>query len=398
VSTPADGTVAALTSGGGGAGGSARVGDRKGVTAPAGAKQPIVLGYVGALSGLAGPSGRPVADVFVAWSKAVNAKGGINGHPVHLLIGDDAGNAARSISIAQDFVENKGAIALTYMSADTVSFANWAQKKGIPIIGGAAGDPVWNSNPYMFPPATGVDGGAWGQARIWKAAGLTKVGVVYCAESPICKGSADRVASYAAEEGLQVVYSGQMSIAQPDYTAECLQVRNSGAQAISLATTNDSASRLATSCSRQGVRPAWTTAAADDAMAKQPEFDNAIGALNHFPWFVHGGSPALDEYVDALKKYAPSRLTDGNSLQTAAWIAGKLIEAAAAKVSDKPTTQDILDGLWSMHGETLGGLDPGPLARTFIRNQPTPDAYCVFLGRVRGGRWVATQGMTPLCR
>ena len=79
-------------------------------------------------------------------------------------------------------------------------------------------------------------------------------------------------------------------------------------------------------------------------------------------------------------------------------MSAKIFEKAAANVSDKPTSQDILNGLWAMKGETLGGLLPGGLARTFTREQPTPDVLCTFTIGIKGGQWVAPQGLTPMCR
>jgi branched-chain amino acid transport system substrate-binding protein len=384
----------AIAGGGGGTGTGGRA--VTGAAATGGNKAPIVVGLVGSFSGIAGPPSRPVADIWVAWSKMINAKGGINGHRVQLLVGDDGTNPARSISIAQDFVSNKGAIALSYMGSDTVSFANWAKSHSIPIIGSPPGDPVWNTNPMMFPASAGVDAGAWGQARLWKLAGYHKVGVVYCAESPICKASADKVAAQAAAQGMQVVYNGQVSLGAPDYTADCLQMKGQGAEAISLALTNDSALRLATSCGRQTYHPRWTTSAADDRMAKSPDFDGALAPSQAFPWFLRSGSPGVDEYVAALTKYAPSRLTDGNSLQATGWVSAKVFELAAQRVDDKPTSQNILDGLYAIKGATLGGMAPGGAARTYTRGQPTPDTYCVFDGHVAGGKWVGS--LTPTCR
>ena len=367
-----------------------------GAAATNGSKAPIVVGLVGSFSGIAGPPSRPVADIWVAWSKMINAKGGINGHKVQLLIGDDGTNAARSISIAQDFVENKKAIALSFMGPDTVAFANWAKSKGIPVIGSPPGDPVWHTNPRMFPASAGVDAGAWGQARLIKDKGAKKVAVVYCAESPICKAAADKFSAQAKQQGLEVVDEIQVSLAAPDYTAECLRLKSRGAEAVSTATTNDAALRIANSCGRQTYKPKWTTSAADDRMAKSPDFDGALSATQAFPWFLRSGAPGIDEYVAALTKYAPNRLTDGNSLQATAWASAKIFELAAQKVADQPTTQNILDGLWSIKGATIGGMAPGGAARTYTREQPTPDTYCVFPAQVQGGKW--TGSLTPVCR
>jgi branched-chain amino acid transport system substrate-binding protein len=388
------GPAAGATPGAAGGGGAAAGGGQAAATG--GKKSPIVIGVVGSFSGIAGPPSRPVADAWVAWSKSVNAKGGINGHPVQLLIGDDGTNASRTVSIAQDFVENKGAVALSFHGPDPSGFAKYAQSKSVPVIGTTVGTQLWNQNPMLFPSTAGIDGVSWGKVRGAKDAGASKVAIVYCAESPVCKAGADGAAAAAGGVGVDVVYKGQISLGAPDFTAECLQMRNSGAQAVLLNTENGSAMRLAGSCSRQGYKPIWVTSAADDRMAKSPDFENAVAVNGAFSWFLRGGSPAIDEYVGAIRKYVPSRLEDGNSLQAAAWQSAKVFERAAAKVGDKPTSAEILEGLHAMRGDDIGGLVSGGMLRTFTRNRPTPDTVCMYVGRVKGGKW--TGALAPQCR
>ena len=67
-------------------------------------------------------------------------------------------------------------------------------------------------------------------------------------------------------------------------------------------------------------------------------------------------------------------------------------------MGDKPTSQDILNGLWAIKNNTLGGLAPGGMAFTFTQNQPTPDKYCIFTIKIQSGKWTAPQGLTPSCK
>ena len=107
------------------------------------------------------------------------------------------------------------------------------------------------------------------------------------------------------------------------------------------------------------------------------------------------GSPALNDYGQALQQYAPSLLgAAGSTSQTIAWESAQLFELAAAHVGDKPTSQDILNGLWAIKNNTLGGLAPGG-SYTFTQNQPTPDKYCTFTIKIQSGKWTAPQGLTP---
>ncbi|MHB8466644.1 MAG: ABC transporter substrate-binding protein [Acidimicrobiales bacterium] len=364
-----------------------------------GPKAPLIVGMVGWLSGIGGGTSTYSRDVLVAWSKWVNAKGGINGHPIQLYVADDGGDESRSVSIVHDFVENKHVIALlNYSGASVVGVGNYVKTKNVPIIGGNVTEQTWTQNPMLFPQDAATNGHFWGAARLASAAGVKKIATVYCTEVAACSQSNSTFVQYAHAEGLDVVYQGQISFTQPDYTAECLQMRNSGAQAVVPITENTSTVRLAQSCGRQGYNPIYDLQAVNDGMAAIPQFDNSIGNLASFPWFVHTGPPGVADYVQALQQYAPNRLTDGVDVQTDAWIIGTIFEKAAARVSDTPTAQEILQGLWKMKNETFNGLLLGGEARTFTQGQPTAETFCVYNTRIQGGKWTAPQGLTPVCR
>jgi branched-chain amino acid transport system substrate-binding protein len=352
---------------------------------------------IGYFSGLGGATLAPGRDVWTAWANSVNKRGGINGHPVQLLIGDDGGNASRSVSIARDFVENKGAIVLSYVGSG-LAIADYAKKAGVPVVGTVLGYPGWNSSPELFPPYSAGDGTSWGLARGLRDAGAKKVASLYCAETPDCSDGAKRFREAAAAEGLEVVYQASFSVLQPDFTSECLQMRQRGVEGVYPSGDPASMNRMAQACKRQGLQLIWITPTPTDEVAGLPEFDGAVSVSASFPWFLHSGSQALDEYAAALRSFAPKRLTEGNGLQSGSWVTGKVIEAAGVHLPDKPTKQAMFDALWMLKGEQLGGLAPGRTAITFTRDKATPDPMCMFFGTVKGGKWTAPSPPTPVCR
>jgi branched-chain amino acid transport system substrate-binding protein len=368
-----------------------------GKAASGGAKSPIIIGYIGWLSGTGGETMSPTRDAWVAWSRAVNARGGINGHPVQLLVGDHGGNESRAVSIARDFVENKGAIALT-QAAGGPAVGEYAKSKGVPVVGTVLTGGTWNSNPLLFPPYGSNDATSFGAARLIKRSGKTKVASAYCAESSDCEDGSNRIRKAIAEEGLQLVSQQRYSVTAPDYTAECIQMRSAGAEVVYPTGDTGSMIRMAKACARQNFRPIWISPTMDDSVTAHPEFENAIAVTPVFPWFMRSGNPAIQEYAAAIGKYAPARLTKSNIFMAGAWLSAKVLEKAAAKVGDKPTSQEILNGLWSMKGETLDGLATGPAARTFTRNQATPETLCVYDTKLVGGKWTAPSGLNPICR
>ena len=391
----------AIASGSGGSGGGSATSGQGG----AAAGTPIVIGFIGYLSGFGSSTAIPPRDAFQAWVKMVNAAGGINGHPVQLLVGDDGGSASADVSIAQQFVQNQGAVALSWASTDPSAIASFAQSHSVPVVGSEEGGPAWYQNPYMFPTSPDQRAGLWGAVRIAKNAGATKVATIVCVESPaVCSSTDQLFTQYAQEDGVQVVYHGQVSLTQPDYTADCLQTRSSGAQLVFMALDDNSVIRFTQSCARQGYNPIWMTGIGDDSMAKFPQLDGMLSAIGTFPWTLHSGSPGLVEYYRALQQYAPTLLSNGFTTQSWGWTSAKVLQEAITlgtahlKPSDKVTSQNILTGLWSMRNDTVDGLLPGQLARTYIQGKPTDTVYCAFEMKVAGGQWTAPQGLTPICR
>jgi branched-chain amino acid transport system substrate-binding protein len=81
------------------------------------------------------------------------------------------------------------------------------------------------------------------------------------------------------------------------------------------------------------------------------------------------------------------------------WAAGKLLEAALAKVSTRAragpiTTAMVLDGLWQLKNEKLDGLSPGA---TFARRAPARAIDCYYGLRLDEHGFGAVNGSKPVC-
>jgi len=115
--------------------------------------------------------------------------------------------------------------------------------------------------------------------------------------------------------------------------------------------------------------------------ALQQSQQDQLGAVSSLP--QNGSAPLTG---------AASATGGGTAI---AWAAGQLLaKAVASHLGAQPTSQDILDGLWTVHSETLGGLTP-PV--TFVKGQPAPPISCYFLIELKNGRWSAPSGDTYAC-
>ena len=74
---------------------------------------------------------------------------------------------------------------------------------------------------------------------------------------------------------------------------------------------------------------------------------------------------------------------------------GEALERATTALTDPPTSQAILAGLWSVKGDTLGGLGP-PLS--FTENRPPEAPGCWFNLALQGRTWRSPDANRLNCR
>jgi branched-chain amino acid transport system substrate-binding protein len=271
----------------------------------------------------------------------------------------------------------------------------------VPVIGTDTGTAGIYSSPMYFPQASSDDAmfeqAIFGLATQALPAGKTRLATLSCSEVPQCDAFERAWARYAPMAGFRHVYRAKSTITQPDYTAECLSASNAGAQVLLIGLDSNSVGRVAASCARQGYRPTFSTTAqiVRDPMKDDPVLAGAgmMASSTIFPYF-QSGTPATDEYQRILRTYAKN-LPQGVGVALG-WVSAKLFEKAAALVSEPPTSEAILRGLWAIKDDNLGGLTPVRL--TFVEDQPAARAVCWFGLALSGGEWTSPDGATPHCR
>jgi branched-chain amino acid transport system substrate-binding protein len=358
--------------------------------ASAGTKSEIVLGSFGVASGVLGVVSGPAPPAIRAWSAAVNAAGGVNGHPVRVILADDNADPARSLAIVRRLVEQDKVLAfLNDYSFTLPAVLPYLEQHKIPIIGSIGGDASGDHSPMMFNPMTGPDvGQAWGFIlnALTQAPGKKKVGILYCREASICAIIKDGFKKLLPYEGLEVVYEAFVSLAQPDYTGEMLQAKQAGAEIILPLVDTASVHRLVSSGRRQNYDPAYvgTYNLNQDAVYAFPDTLEGVFLTSRVgAWDT---SPLLGFYREAMDRYQPKG--PRGDLGAGVFVVGKLFaEKIGPFIAEPPTTSQILDGLYSLKNEKLGGLLPGI---GFARDSGHVDTnQCIVPVRFTGGKFRA---------
>jgi branched-chain amino acid transport system substrate-binding protein len=329
-------------------------------------------------------------------ARHINDSGGLDGHPIRMIVGDAGGDPARALSLARDMVENKGAVAFmgTLMVFSGYGPRDYLEERKIPIIGGDGTTAVWNQSPMYFPSAAGFPSITLGAVKGLVDLGKKKIALFHCVEAEQCKTWHDTAVAKAPALGAQIVYEAQVSLAQPDFTAECIQAQRSGADGLMTGMDGPSIVRFARSCSQQGYRPQYMTAslAVIDSISKDPNLDGLIAPQGVFP-YIATDLPAQKIFRATMAKYAPDVQMSPAVAQV--WTGGLLLAEVAKKLpDDKVGPADFFPGLYAIKNHTLSGL-VGPL--TFNEGRPASEVRCVFFIRVADGRWAAPDASKQFC-
>ena len=359
---------------------------------------PVTFGSVGTLSGPAASTFKPAVEGAQLWVKYINGKGGLNGHAVRAVLYDDGADPSRHRAQVQDAVERQNVLGFL-LNAEALtgqSSVEYLDAKRVPVIGTASGVNWVYSSPMYFSQASDGEAvyGTFLPSLISQVPDKKKVGYVTCIEAAAACDAVVKVVDRQAKDlGLEVVYQGRASIAQPDYTAECISARRAGAEMFMLLMDSNSTRRLVSSCVRQGYRPVFFNGATNllDDWKEDPNLEGFIGNSQIFPYFQKG-TPATDEFQQVILSQGKGLLLGvGTAL---GWTAGKLLEKAGAKLPEPPTREALLDGLWSIKNDTLGGLT---LPLTFHRDRPATPRSCWFNIAIKNASWVSPDGVKLQC-
>jgi branched-chain amino acid transport system substrate-binding protein len=370
--------------------------------APAGAAAAASTVTIADLCSCTGPEASSISQTSAtmqAWASWVNSHGGLAGHQVHLVILDDGYSAATALANAQTAINQDHAVAIFDNSDEDPSFASVFKAANVPVLGGQETESGWQNSDFFPAGATFNYTNAVG-AIIAKDAGVKKFAALYCVEVNICAQSVQQGEQIAPHYGIKYVYTAGIGFAAPNYTAQCLAAKESGATAMTVGDASQIVEHVVQDCAAQDYTPRQLSSDGTVAAAwlTIPAFNGNIDSQSDFLWFVHNSATAT--MYKALDKYAPQVPSGPNfgEIVLQSWSDGALLQAAvqAAKAtSSTPITSAlILQGLYGLpSGETLGALSP-PLH--FVKGQPANNS-CYFEMGIKDAKFVVLHGSTTIC-
>lgn len=352
------------------------------------AAAPITVGLICACTGANSVGLGTGRDVYDAWVKTTNAAGGINRHPVNLIVKDDASNPGNSATAAQQLISQH----VDAIVDNTPMDLTWAAKveaAKIPVIGFDLPSALFDTNPDFYPQGQTNRSALTAIVATAKSAGATRIGTLYCAEAASCQQLVPTFKAASRKQGLAVNYTGQISATAPNYTAQCVAAKEAHIDTLAIFHTGPTIARVIADCARQDYHPRYVI----EERAFYPILLKGAGQqaelwieFADLPYFAKNAT--MQAMTAAVDKYYPglrAKADVWNQGAAEAWLAGMLLEAGAKAGGlgrdATPSADVLIKGLTSLRGETLNGTAP-PL--TFPAGKPH-SVDCWFTAHVQNG-------------
>jgi branched-chain amino acid transport system substrate-binding protein len=170
-----------------------------------------------------------------AYLRYVNAQGGVNGRKFETVFADDACNEAKGIAAAKKLIYEDKVFMIMGNPCSGVAMAikPMLDKEGVPWVGISANPKLTTPPvPNMFHATyTGVQSGHAMASFAMSKPGVTKIALVEHSND-WAHGYCDPAVDYIKQHGGQVVVTTVMERGSTSATAQALQIKASGAQAV----------------------------------------------------------------------------------------------------------------------------------------------------------------------
>jgi branched-chain amino acid transport system substrate-binding protein len=194
----------------------------------------IKIGAILAVSGPASFLGAPEARTLEMLVEEINAKGGINGDTIQLIVKDSQASPEKAVSFAKQLIDEEKVFAILgpSTSGESMAIKNIAEEGKTLLISCAAAEAIVNPvAKYVFKTPQKDSDAVLRIFQQMKKMGISKIGVL-SSNTGFGKAGKEQIEKLAPEHGIQIVISEVYDKAATDLTAEVTKVKAANVQAI----------------------------------------------------------------------------------------------------------------------------------------------------------------------
>jgi branched-chain amino acid transport system substrate-binding protein len=323
---------------------------------PAAAQTPIKIGASMSVTGTYAKPGTYQKQGYDVCIDELNAKGGVLGRKVELVIYDDQSNPATAVRLYEKLItEDKvDAVMGPYSSAVSEAVANVTEKyKKVMVAPLAATTSIFKKGrKYIFMMITPAENYLDGLIDMAAKRGLKTVAIIN-EDTLFPKASATGAAEAAKKRGMQVVLQEAYPKGNTDFSALLVKIKAANPDVIAAGTYFDDAVAITRQMKELNVNPKMFGLTVGGDL---PEFydllkQNAEYVYGSTQWDESLPYPGQKEFLAAYK----SKFKGDPAYHTAAGYAGCLIYAEAVKRAGTLDADKVRDQLLKMEIKTAFG-------------------------------------------
>ncbi len=192
---------------------------------------------VGAILAVTGPAsflGAPESKTLNMLVDQINAKGGINGKKIELVIKDSGANPAKAISFAKQLIEEEKVFAIIgpSTSGETMKIKNICEKAKTILLSCAAAEVIVNPvAKYVFKTPQKDSDAVKKIYQTMKSMGISKIGLM-CGNTGFGKAGKQQLESIAKDFGIKILASEVYDKKSTDLTSVLTKIKSKNVQAI----------------------------------------------------------------------------------------------------------------------------------------------------------------------
>jgi branched-chain amino acid transport system substrate-binding protein len=357
---------------------------------PAAAKGGLIT--VGGIYDETGPIDATVErDTVRAYFNLVNSQGGVNGYKFQLIDCDSKYDPSSAHQCAQKLISQDVLAIVGWLSlSGEQNETPFLTSQGVPVIGGL-GVPSEFQSPLSYPttPSLVTDGTALGTHA--GQIHLKKPGVIFLNANFIQPVEQSFLAAMR-QQGIAPVDVETVDATKADYTDIVLKFQTAGAQSIAAFVDPFSYARLFQAMERQNFHVPVLGGGLDKASANRQYGRTVWGADSATPvleYLDHQGTPAIAQYLNAVRTYFPGQYQALDSYTTYQWVAAEVFVAAVRSLGSTPVTrQSLVTALNNLRNFDTGGITP-PISYGAGNHDPLK---CLQWLHNYNGQWRTTSG------
>jgi branched-chain amino acid transport system substrate-binding protein len=313
------------------------------------AADPIKLGASLSLTGRFSDSAKYVKEGYDLWTDEVNAKGGLGGRPVEVIVYDDESKPDTGRVLAERLIDRDGVTAILgpYSSPITDAMATATERAEVPMLGTIASDSsIWDRRKLRWTfqafPSSNFDHEGFLKILQGHEKGSNHKLAIVFEEAPFSVAAKDWAAKAGKDMGFSIETYGYAPGAQ-DFRSIIERIVAFGAEAVSMGGYYQPSIALTRQMIERGFNPvAYHFIQAADGVTKDALGANSEGIFGRSAWEPELETSASKAFVASYEKKF-SRVPSYHS--AAAYAAGEVFAAAIkAKGPDRKAMREFIAG------------------------------------------------------